>query len=345
MNARVPRIWHLVIKGFQDFDHALRAAKSYKKQLQKECTEHNYSAIYFVGVSENDSAAGEIRVGYRGRKEFVQTDTHWIPPKYYRHRMLSQVTEPHLHIILFSSPGETLKEFTRDYFQGIGLSFWEVKNFNNDVYSMLRYTMRQSRKSIRGYANVNGLPQAALNEFIRYAESINKAMNANKPVFQGLTISEDYFRADASVLEEECHNELFTEICLTPKQQIKYGYAEQSGFNIMSSLNTATHNSMGSTVCRDNNELFTGKEVPHHNATPEKCCNINEFSHIDHSSNHGSELRYNNIYNINNTCNTDSPYKYVHRGNKTSIPPNVIDGFIGFLDMIFPSIIPHLDTS
>lgn len=324
MSKRETRMWHFVIKRFDDFQHSRRIARNFTKELLKECADKNYSAICYTGVSECDSDLGEVKVGFRGRKEYVPTSIYPFAKKYKEFIEEDIINEPHLHILLFANPGETLKEFTRDYFKDRGYDFWKVENFNNDVYSMLRYIMKQSKKSIRGYANIDGLPQAALDEFARYAEIIGRSMNENRPIFRGLPMSEAYHRADACVLKKTHRNELFTEICLTPQKQIEYGYVKQTTTSVESA---------------QDDELFTNIDSSNRNGSLQKQCNDNINSEFDSYSNNASELRF-NINKNKLINNTNTPYSPPHRDIRTHSPPvpqNVIDGMVYFLEMLFPS--------
>ena len=215
MSERQAKINFITVTECPTYDDAWDAAQAYRKQLKKWCTDNNFSAICVIGVSENDLEFGEMHYGYRGKKEFVKTDAFdFMTDEIKRPSMFDASKKPHLHIVLFSIPGKTLREMTKNYFVDNGRSVHISKFFDYKVHTVLKYAMMQSKNEVRIYENVDGLPQLALREFVKSTESINRVMGGNKPVFFGLPLSRELFCADNSILEED-NSEVFAEYCLS----------------------------------------------------------------------------------------------------------------------------------
>ena len=380
MSARKAKIYFITITEYHTVKEAWDDAQAYRKKLRKWCAEGNYSAICVMGTSENDLTFGEMHYGYRGKKEFVKTNAFDFMPNTKRPFIPDVIKQPHLHIVLFCIPGKTLRDDTKDYFKGKGHGVNIADNNNYDVHAMLRYTMMQSKKTVRTYENVDALPQLALREFVKSAESVNRMMNGNKNVFFRLPLSQELFYADASILEEE-NLEVFAEYCLSQEKLNELRDAEGQVYELFKkgkqfpkvfttkdidgdAENTVSQLSSKHHVrCGNNDEVFTETDFSGHSAPEDVEFDNNLFSHnngeflnnycdfldSNDSSNSLPELEYNSIYNnINNTNNPISTHKTPSRPDRTMpcyVPQNVIDGLAGFLDMIFPSGTFMLDSS
>ena len=362
MSERKAKIYYMTITEYSAFDVAWNDAQAFRKQLNNWCTQKDYSAICIIGVSENDRKANELHYGYRGKKEFVPTQTFNFLTNLYKKPHTTEIVWPHLHIMLFCAPGKTLRDNIKDYFKSKGREIRIEDYYDYNVPLTIRYTMLQGKKCVRTYHNVEGLPQLALHEFVKSAESVNRYMGANKPVFFRLPLSQQYFQEDNSVLEED-NSEVFAEYCLN-QERLEIYRAEQDRLLELMRRNRKLKSEVSITDSDDNSELFTaspndGSEVFTNQSADSNISNATTISLSDAQSevftnqsspndnkkhskslDFGDSLSQENtpselvIYNIYNTPYNPSFNK--PRAHSPPIPQNVIDGLVCFLETVSP---------
>lgn len=170
------------------FDEMVRLANAYVKNLQEYSAKNEYSCLAIVCVSQHSGKAGGIEVGYRGKKVFRAIDG-----------VGDIARNPHIHIILLSTPGETLSQYTKKYFSKRGIATFS-ECCDGYINTAIPYAMEQSTKFRVAYGNIDNLPKETIEEFYSIAENVNASMNATSPVFK--KIPEDYFE-DTNGLDEE----------------------------------------------------------------------------------------------------------------------------------------------
>ena len=352
----------LDVTNYSVYDDAHDDGQAFRKQLNKWCSEKDYSLIGVIGVSEHNLDAGEMHYGYRGKKEFIKTKIFDFITDESKRPYIQETVWPHLHIVLFCTPGKTLREDIKDYFKTKGREVFISEIYDYNVTSMLSYTMLQSTDCFKIHNNVSGLPQAALDEFVKSAESVNRYMGANKPVFFRLPLSQQYFKEDNSVLEED-NSEVFAEYCLN-QERLEIYRAEQNRLLELMRRNRKLKSEVSTTDSDDNSELFTASpndssEVFTNQSADSNISNTTTISLSDAQSevftnqstpndnkkhsksldfldglsqeNTPSELVIYNIYNTPYNPSFNKP-----RAHAPPIPQNVIDGLVCFLETLSP---------
>ena len=166
--------------AFQTIDEVQKLINTLLPWLKRLAKERKYSFICFAGASMWHSGAGEIKVGYRGKKEFVAFTKNGNP-----------FTGPHMHMVLLGKPADGIAKEIRKYLRNRGIKLW-YEECDSHFEREIRYAMSQCINTRTASYNIEQLPQAAVAEFFKIAEYYNKLSGGVSPVF--IRLSDEYFK-------------------------------------------------------------------------------------------------------------------------------------------------------
>lgn len=188
MSQRETHIYHQSVSSTINlsFDEMVRLANSLKKSTSRYIKKKEYSCIVLISVCCIDIERARIRVGFRGKKSIVRKKGY---------KDCDPTVNPHLHIVTFANPGETISKYIHNYIEKKlkGKSVWSTHAHQEKSWkTYLRYDFEQAMKNRTICHNVETLPQDRVEGFLDYCEYLNFHRNGNVPVFCG--ISDEYFK-------------------------------------------------------------------------------------------------------------------------------------------------------
>ena len=185
MSHRETHMYHIDTRStvYQTYEEALKEANSLKIHLQRYCENKNYSCIAYIGVSQYNPKAGDIRVTKNGKREFVQTNLR---------KRASAL--PHLHIFILANPGRAVADAVVKYLAKRHPDFYERTEMNpahrktcDDYYeNVINYVMSQCDRHRISYSNATSLNEYVVNDMCALFEDNNRRRGGLVPIFQNL---------------------------------------------------------------------------------------------------------------------------------------------------------------
>lgn len=187
MSERKTHYHHISISAGQypSVDAALADVAAYLVWLKRTCTKHGYACICYAGVSEHHHDDGSIICGKRGKKKFIFSESQ------------QSEIDPHIHILLYANPAETLSKKTLAYFKRRGKPKGYHQCCDDYLEVELPYIMKQSIKCRTTACNIDQFDDWDLERFLKIAELKNKQLHGCVPVFKNL--SDAYFKEDFEI--------------------------------------------------------------------------------------------------------------------------------------------------
>ena len=188
MSKRESHIYHksLSSKLNISLDEMVSLANSLKISTQRFIQNKDYSCLILITVSYIDKELAKIKVGFRGKKSIINKRGH---------KNDNPTVNPHLHIIVFANPGETVSKYIEKYIEKKlkGNYLWSTHaHQENGCKNYVKYDMQQAIKERTISNRIETLPQELVEEFLNHCEYHNKLRSGNTPVFKG--ISNKYFK-------------------------------------------------------------------------------------------------------------------------------------------------------
>ena len=203
MSKRETHIYHQSVSSTLNlsFDEMLKLANNLKKSTLGYIQKNGYACIVLISICCIDRKLAKVKVGFRGKKSIIKKRGH---------EDCDPTINPHLHIVTFANPGETISKYIHQYIEDAlkGKYVWSTHAHQEKSWkTYLRYDFEQAMKNRTFCHNVDDLPQDRVEEFLDYCEFLNLSRNDNKPLFQG--VSNQYFNKYHN-RKVDVKNEVFT---------------------------------------------------------------------------------------------------------------------------------------
>ena len=187
MSKRESHIYHKSLSSTlnMSLDEMISLANSLKISTQRFIQKKDYSCLILISVSYIDKKFAKIKVGFRGKKSIVKNRGH---------KNDDPTVNPHLHIVVFANPGETISKHIEKYIEKKlkGNYIWSTHAYQENGWkNYVKYDMQQAIKERTISNRVEVLPQELVENFLNHCEFNNFLRNGNTPVFKD--ISNEYF--------------------------------------------------------------------------------------------------------------------------------------------------------
>lgn len=187
MSKRETHIYHKSLSSTvnMSLDEMISLANSLKISTQRFIQKKDYSCLILITISYIDKKHAKIKVGFRGKKSIVKKRGHHND---------NLTVNPHLHIVVFANPGETISEYIEEYIEKKlkGNFIWSTHAYQENSWrNYVKYDMEQAIKERTVSNRIDVLPQELVEEFLNHCEFHNFLRNGNTPVFKN--VSNKYF--------------------------------------------------------------------------------------------------------------------------------------------------------